>query len=93
MKGWEETSRERRNDVDRHIGSTTAEWRWFAEASHGLQPQEESDVVEEARRIFEFMIDIVAELDNICSKEPAGDKVGESLMGRVGRMLGLGSGA
>lgn len=65
----------------------------FAEASHGLQPQEESDVVEEARRIFEFMIDIVAELDGICNKEPASVKVGESLIGRVGRMLGLGSGA
>lgn len=64
----------------------------FAEASHGLEPQEGSEVVEEARRIFEFMIDIVAELDGICNKEPAGDKVGESLMGRVGRMLGLGSG-
>ena len=50
-------------------------------------------MVEEARRIFEFMIDIVTELDGICNKEPTSDKVGESLMGRVGRMLGLGSGA
>ena len=46
-----------------------------------------------SRCIFEFMIDIVAELDGICNKDPAGNKVGESLMGRVGRMLGLGSGA
>ncbi|ORY71857.1 uncharacterized protein BCR38DRAFT_331135 [Pseudomassariella vexata] len=56
-----------------------------------LTPQERRDIVEEAHRIFEFMIEAVGELDAVCGtdREDIAEQPAGGLIGRVGRLLGL----
>jgi heme oxygenase len=62
----------------------------LAESECLLTDEEKEDVVAEAQRIFDFMVAVVGELDEVCSTDPL-DKEGteETVMGRVGRLLGL----
>jgi heme oxygenase len=67
----------------------------FAETETLLTEQEKGEIVEEAKRIFDFMVEIVGELDMVCGTaaderhipREAGDSV--SIQSIVGRLLGL----
>ncbi|KAK8101689.1 hypothetical protein PG999_012063 [Apiospora kogelbergensis] len=68
----------------------------FAQSSGSLLTEgEKADVVEEAKKIFEFMIEIVGELDGVCGTGPTPaqdaktDEAGGGIMSRVSKLLGL----
>lgn len=69
----------------------------LAEAETLLTDAERDDVTVEARRIFEFMVELVGELDGVCRTDPRDaaaddedDEDGpEGLVGRMSRLLGL----
>ncbi|KAK9422132.1 putative Heme oxygenase-like protein [Seiridium unicorne] len=63
----------------------------LAESELLLTNEERDDVVAEAKRIFEFMIEIVSELDGVCRTEPEVQQgqEEESIMWRMSRLLGL----
>lgn len=59
--------------------------------SESLLTQEEfEDVVAEAKRIFEYVVEVVGELDGVCGKEAeVGEGQDQSIMWRMSRLLGL----
>lgn len=64
----------------------------LAESETLLTEEERDDVVVEAQRIFEFMVEIVGELDGVCGTDPSanGDRDNdEGIMWRMSRLLGL----
>lgn len=55
-----------------------------------LTEKEWDDVVSEAKRIFEYMAELVGELDGVCStNEEVKDQEDESIVWRMSRLLGL----
>ncbi|KAI1864602.1 uncharacterized protein JN550_008889 [Neoarthrinium moseri] len=62
----------------------------LAESESLLTAGEREDVIAEAKRIFEFMVEIVGELDSVCRTDPV-ESVDhdEGIMGRMSRLLGL----
>lgn len=62
----------------------------LAESSILLTDTERADVVAEAKNIFEFMVEIVVELDAVCRTESeCKDEQDEGIMWRMSRLLGL----
>ncbi|ETS79899.1 hypothetical protein PFICI_07428 [Pestalotiopsis fici W106-1] len=63
----------------------------LAESESLLTQDEREDVVMEAQRIFEFMVEIVGELDGVCSTGPQDQEQDsdEGIMWRMSRLLGL----
>ncbi|KAH6649088.1 hypothetical protein BKA67DRAFT_380496 [Truncatella angustata] len=63
----------------------------LAESEMLLTREEQDDVITEAQRIFEFMIEVVGELDEICGMDDVEIKEDqeEGIMWRMSRLLGL----
>ncbi|KAF3021078.1 heme oxygenase [Neopestalotiopsis sp. 37M] len=63
----------------------------LAESESLLTPEEREDVVMEAQRIFEFMVEIVGELDGVCRTDPQEQEQDNDagIMWRMSRLLGL----
>ncbi|KAK7966006.1 heme oxygenase-like protein [Apiospora aurea] len=64
----------------------------FAQSSGSLLTDgEKADVVDEAKKIFEFMIEVVGELDGVCGTGPNSQDANadEGIMSRMSRLLGL----
>ncbi|KAH8664076.1 hypothetical protein BX600DRAFT_290851 [Xylariales sp. PMI_506] len=62
----------------------------LVESENLLTPEERSDIVAEGTHIFEFMINVVSELDSVCGTESLQNQLqDESIMGRMSRLLGL----
>lgn len=62
----------------------------LVESESLLTDEEKEDIVAEAQSIFDFMVEVVGELDEVCSTDPQDKEVAEeTVMGRVGRLLGL----
>ncbi|KAK8041303.1 hypothetical protein PG994_014310 [Apiospora phragmitis] len=68
----------------------------FAQSSGSLLTEgEKDDVVEEARKVFECMIEMVSELDGVCGTGPSKQShdakadEGEGIMGRMSKLLGI----